>query len=380
MRAVVAHLGALAVHEVDEPVPGPGQVLLDVARCGICGSDLHALAHADEQADALAEVGYGGAMRSDQRVVLGHEFVGTVAAYGSKTRRTVPLGAPVVALPLRRTAAGFDAIGISAAAPGGYAERVVVEESLALPVPAGLDLAEAALTEPLAIGWHAVRKSELGRRDVAVVVGCGPVGLAIIAVLKARGVRTVVAVDPAAVRRDIARRCGADEVLDPADGSPYQGRGFLPTVPAAVELGVTTLERLQKLPVPWHGVWRTLDRLGVRPKRPVVFECVGVPGMIDAIVTAAPLYSRVVVVGVCMTADTFRPVIAINKELDLRFAVGYTPLEFRDTLHSLARGRLQVAPMLTGTVSLDQVAATFEALARPSDQAKVLIDPARSGS
>ena len=91
---------------------------------------------------------------------------------------------------------------------------------------------------------------------------------------------------------------------------------------------------------PWHHVWRTAERLGARPKAPVIFECVGVPGIIDEIISSAPLFSRVVVVGVCMTPDTIRPAMAINKEIDLRFVVAYTPLEFRDTLHMLADGKV----------------------------------------
>ena len=88
------------------------------------------------------------------------------------------------------------------------------------------------------------------------------------------------------------------------------------------------------------------------PKHPVVFECVGVPGVIDGIITGAPLFSRVVVVGVCMGADRFRPSMAINKEIDLRFVLGYTPMEFRDTLHMLADGKVDVTPLITGTVGL----------------------------
>ena len=104
-------------------------------RCGICGSDLHARHHADEQADVLAEAGYDGFMRSDQRVVFGHEFSGTVAGYGPKTRRKIATGTLVVALPLRRRGTEMHAIGLSAAAPGAYAEQVVVEESLMFAVP-----------------------------------------------------------------------------------------------------------------------------------------------------------------------------------------------------------------------------------------------------
>jgi threonine dehydrogenase-like Zn-dependent dehydrogenase len=106
-----------------------------------------------------------------------------------------------------------------------------------------------------------------------------------------------------------------------------------------------------------------------------VFECVGAPGVIESIVDGAPLFSRVVVVGVCVGADQFTPAMAINKEIELRFVLGYTPLEFRDTLHMLADGKLDPRPLVTGTVGLDGVAAAFTALGDPEAQAKVLIDP-----
>ncbi|MFJ2397331.1 hypothetical protein ACIOTI_31825 [Streptomyces sp. NPDC087843] len=147
-------------------------------------------------------------------------------------------------------------------------------------------------------------------------------------------------------------------------------------MPDQYNAGLDALESLNRLPIPWWSAWRALDRVGaIRPKRPVVFECVGTPGMIDGILAAAPLYSRVVVVGVCMGLDTMRPSPAVNKELDLRFAVGYTPLEFRDTLHALADGTLDASPLVTGRVGLDGVAPAFTAHANPDVHAKILIDP-----
>jgi threonine dehydrogenase-like Zn-dependent dehydrogenase len=112
----------------------------------------------------------------------------------------------------------------------------------------------------------------------------------------------------------------------------------------------------------------------------VIFECVGVPGILDGIIAGAPLYSRVVVAGVCAEPDTIRPVMAINKEIDLRFVVGYTPLEFSDTLHLLAEGKVRAAPIVTGTVGLPGVEAAFDALANPGKHAKIIIEPASSAS
>jgi len=378
MKAVACENATLAVVDLPEPEPGKGQVLLDVRRCGICGSDLHARHHADQQADVLAEAGYDGFMRSDQRVVFGHEFCGEVADYGPRCRRKVPSGTPVVALPLVRRGHEVHAVGLSAAAPGAYAERVVVEESLTFALPNGLPPDLGALTEPMAIGRHAVRRAEIKKGDVAIVIGCGPVGLAVICMLKAQGVATVVASDLSRGRRELATACGADVVVDPNHESPYEAagdRGHLKTIPDLAELGIGTMEKLTRLPVPWHHVMRVAERLGARPKHPVIFECVGVPGIIDGIIGSAPLFSRVVVVGVCMAPDTIRPAMAINKEIDLRFVVGYTPLEFRDTLHMLAEGRVDVAPLVTGTVGLPGVASAFDALGSAESHAKILIDP-----
>lgn len=376
MRAVICRHAELSVADRPAPDPGPGQVRLEVVRCGICGSDLHARHGVDEWATLSEDVGYHRFARSDQEIVFGHEFSGTVAEYGTKTRRKVPTGAPVVALPLLRTSGGIDPTGLSVHAPGAYAEQVLVSESMMLPVPNGLPADVAALTEPMAVAWHAVRRGDVGKRQVAVVIGCGPIGLGVILCLKARGVRTVVASDYSPGRRALALACGADVVVDPAQASPYAGEhGHLTDAPAAFELAVSTREKLGRLPFGWWHAWRIGEALGAGPKHPVVFECVGVPGVIETIVRRAPLFSRVVVVGVCVGEDRFTPAMAINKEIDLRFVIGYTPLEFRDALHLLAEGKIDPRPMITGTVGLGGVDAAFAALGDPENHAKILIDP-----
>ena len=271
--------------------------------------------------------------------------------------------------------------GLSPLAPGGYAERVLVEASLTFPVPNGLSVDMAALTEPMAVGLHAVRRSEITKRDTAVVVGCGPVGLAVICQLKALGVGKIVASDFSPARRDLARRCGADVVVDPAVDSPFEkahGKGMITEAVALYDTALTTMRQLRRIPG-WAGVYRAADAAGAAsPKRPVIFECVGVPGMIDAMMDSAPLNARVIVVGVCMGADQIRPTMAIAKELDVRFVFGYTPLEFYDTLHMLADGKLDAWALSTGKVGLKGVAGAFEALGDPEKHAKVLIDPRSS--
>jgi threonine dehydrogenase-like Zn-dependent dehydrogenase len=309
---------------------------------------------------------------------MGHEFSGVVAERGATTPKGLKVGTRVVSFPMVRAHGGVQLTGLSPLAPGGYAEQVVVEAAMTFPVPNGLPLDIAALTEPMAVALHAVRRSEIKRRDTAVIVGCGPVGLAIICQLKALGVEKIVASDLSAARRALASRCGADIVVDPRVDSPYDratSKGMVTDFAGLAELGVGSMEKLRKLPG-WEHLYRAADALGAAgPKRPVIFECVGVPGMIDAVVSAAPLNSRVIVVGVCMNPDEIRPAMAVGKEIDMRFVFGYTPLEFRDSLHMLADGKLDAAPLITGRVGLNGVAAAFEALRDPETHAKILIDP-----
>lgn len=382
MRAVVCQDQQLEVREVPDPEPARGQVLLRVLRTGICGSDLHARVHADAAADIAREVGYDHLMRASTPQVMGHEFVGEVLSYGPGTRRRWAAGTRVVALPLLRQPDGLHMTGLSPHAPGGYAEFLTVSEAVTFEVPDDVPTEHAALTEPLAVAWHAVRKGTVRRRDVAVVVGCGPIGLAVVMMLKAAGVRTVVASDFSPGRRELARQCGADVVVDPAVESPWDrfhdDRRYLMTAEDFMGLGMTTMERLRSLPrLPWPRAFQAAERLGLVPRGPVVFECVGVPGILEQVITAAPLMSRVVVVGVCMEPDTFRPAMAVNKEVELRFAFCYDPAEFHAVLQMMAKGRIDPSPLVTGTVGLDGVADAFDRLADPEQHAKILIDPAR---
>ena len=247
-----------------------------------------------------------------------------------------------------------------------------------MPVPNGLAPEVAALTEPLTVAWHAVQLGRVDRKSVSTVIGCGPVGLGVILMLKAKGVETIVASDYSPGRRALAKACGADIVVDPAEVSPFtavKGKGQIRDIPAAFNLAVGALEKLQTLPIGWWHSWRLIEKMGLGPKPPVIFECVGAPGMIQNVIENAPLFSRVVVVGQCVNADQFMPAIALRKELDLQFVGAYTPLEFRDTLHMLADGKVDPRPLITGTVGLAGVDAAFNALRDPEVHAKILIDP-----
>ncbi|WP_440713067.1 zinc-binding dehydrogenase [Gordonia sp. FQ] len=381
MKATVCRRGEFEVVDLPMPEPGRRQVLLKVLRAGICGSDLHARIHCDEVAALTGEVGYDHFMRSDERVVMGHEFVGEVVSYGRGCRRRWKAGTRVVSLPIRRDGDEVQMTGLSARAAGAFAEYVLVEEDVTMPVPDRLDTDLAALTEPLSVGRHAVARSGIGRGDVAVVVGCGPIGLAVILMLKAQGVKTVVASDLSPARRALAGSCGADVVVDPArselaDRIPERAMHFR-RGPELLDFALDAMHKLRTVPgLPWWRLMGLGERLGQVPKGPVVFECVGLPGMLDRLSAEMPYRSRIVVVGVCMEPDTVRPALLSNKEIDLRFVFAYDPDEFRDTLHLMADGRIDARPLLTGTVGLDGVDAAFAALGDPETHAKILIDPA----
>ncbi len=225
-------------------------------------------------------------------------------------------------------------------------------------MPNGLSAAVASLTEPIAVGWHAVENARLSSEDVPLVVGCGPVGLAVIAGLVLKHVHPIIAADYSPARRALALKMGADIVIDPAETSPYE------------------TWRQQATPAGYDGS-RYAQMFGLGPKlRPgVIFECVGVPGVIQQIIEGAPASARIVVVGVCMETDRLEPFFGISKQLNLQFVLGYTAQEFADSLHHLAEGKIDVMPMITGVVGLDRVSAAFAELANPERHAKILVDP-----
>lgn len=383
MKAVVCRNTELLLEDVPEPLPHDGHALIGVLRCGICNADLHMRHHCNELKAVSDRVGYPLRSRADRPFIFGHEICGEVLDYGPGCRRKIKPGTQVVAPPVVHWGKEIDLAGFSARSNGGYAERMLLDERALIPVPNGLSPDLAALTEPMAVAWHAVRRSGVEQRDVAVVVGCGSVGLALICLLKARGVSTVVASDISAVRRSFATACGADIVVDPTVQSPFARReeaDFVETYADLLGRAASTRETLGKLPLPWWVSWRMAEVLGARPTHPIVFECVGKPGVLQSIIDGAPLFSRIVIIGMCRQPDRIEPAVALQKEVELRFVFGHTPLEYRDALRMIADGIVACEPMLTGVVGLSGVSAAFDELSTSENHAKVLIDPSSSAS
>lgn len=341
MRAAIARRGQLVVEDVAEPEPAEGDALVTVRACGICGSDLHTLHHAHSMLALSDMTSAGGAFDPDGDFVMGHEFAAEVLELGPGTDGVpVEPGDLVVSMPMAFTAHGLELLGFSNDYPGGFGERMLLTAGMCLPVPNGLDARTASLTEPMAVAVHAVNKTQLDPGDGALVLGAGPIGLALIAVLKGRGVAPIVASDYSPRRRALATAMGAEAVVDPATEPAMDG-------------------------------WRRAAGTAT----PVVFEAIGVPGVLDEICRAAPPRTRITIVGVCMEDDTFLPLVPVAKELRFQFVIYYDGAEFADTLRMLAEGEIDASPMVTGVVGLDGVPGAFAALGHPEGHAKVIVEP-----
>jgi threonine dehydrogenase-like Zn-dependent dehydrogenase len=360
MRAAIMRNRNLVVDEIREPEPGPGQVLVKTLACGICGSDLHMLKFADRMVELGKRTGQPSTMDLSRDIVMGHEFCAEILDHGPNTSANLKAGTRVCSMPIAFGPAGVRAVGYSNDVPGGYAEQMVLNEMLLLEVPNGLSSQHAALTEPMAVGYHAVEKANLGDTDVPIVIGCGPVGLAVIAALKLKGVGPIIAADFSPARRAFAETLGADEIIDPSQGSPYD-RWEQIAIPEGLDLQ--------------NPMVMMMAASQIRPG--VIFECVGVPGVIQQILEGAPRNARVVVAGVCMEHDQIEPIFGINKELNVQFVLGYSPEEFAATLGHIAEGRIDVSPLVTGRIGVDGVADAFEQLGSPEHHAKILVEPWR---
>ena len=354
MRAVIRRDGRLVVDEMAAPTPGPGQLLARSLVCGICGSDLHLLDHYDHMIDLTTRLGAFSNLRKGADTVFGHEFCCEVV----ESAGAFKAGDVVVSLPVLLTATGGDSIGLSSNINGAFAEHLLISEAMTLPVPNGLSPEHAALTEPLAVGEHAVAMGDPGPEHVFMVIGCGPVGLAVIASLKARGLGPVIAADYSPERRAAAERMGADKIVDPATISPHASWAEF-GVPATRAEGLIA------------------QAMGKQVKRPLVFECVGMPGMIQSLAEAAPPGTRIVVAGVCMESDRIEPLVYITKEIELRFVLGYSRDEFAKSLDNLAEGRTRYNEIITGVVGLDETPDAFVKLQTDKSQIKILVAPGR---
>lgn len=358
MRAAVRRGKQMIITDVPDVRPEPGQVVARTLACGICGSDLHAVHHLEHGVEIGRRSGAPDTIDPAQDLVLGHEFCAEILDHGPGTDKRLKPGTRVVSTPFAFGPQGPELIGFSTRYSGALAERVALTEALLLPVPNGLPSEIAALTEPLSVGTHAVAVANPGSHSVAMVIGCGPIGLAVIVALKRRGIGPIIAADFSPARRALAEKLGADIVVDPATASAHDHWEALDVPATLASFGQAQLQ-------------------GRSVRDAIVFECVGVPGMLQNLLENAPPLSHIVVVGACMEDDRIVPVIGINKQMRFSFVWAYSPDEFAETLHALGEGLIDGSAFLTDRVSLADTVAAFDRLASPGDQVKIVVEPWR---
>ena len=341
MKAAYIQNGAVHVGSFDDPVPGTGQALVRTHQCGLCASEAHFL-HAGQHVIDLSKQ-FGGAyagLEMGRPFIPGHEFVGEVVDYGPGSKRTVKAGRRVTSIPIMRVGGAHAVVGFSHECPGGFGEYMLLDEDMMIEVPAGLDDALAAMTEPLAVGLEHARRGRPVAEDVALVLGCGAIGMGVIAGLKLMGIGPIIAADFHESRRATALRMGADIVIDPREISPYA-------------------------PIPSLGNRRVN----------LVYECVGMPGLMQQIISAVAFEARIVMGGYCMEPEQFYVFAAQNKRLTVHFAAGEEQQDMELALRSIAEGRIDVQSWLGPPIGLGGVGAAIAALSGPLAPVRTLVDP-----
>jgi len=347
MKTVTMRNNRVSVEEVAVPQPGSGQVLVKSLACGICGSDLHITRHAQEIFDFYGELGLvdASAAGDNLQISLGHEFCAEIVGYGPDTTQALPVGARVTSIPFLAAEQGQAGIGTTPGIYGAYSQYFILDESCLLAVPEGLEDAAVTMTEPLAVGLHAVNHGAVQPHEAALVVGCGTIGLACIAALKRQGVNTIIASDPLAVSRAKASQFGATHTVNPLEEDEIQ--------------------RVQEL---------------ANGARVVILECVGIPFMIPDLIKRAPSQARIVFTGVHTAEVKISPAYAMVKELNIKYSYYYTPAEYAECLQVLALGEVDWRVLLTGKVGIDGVPGAFNELMKPNSHIKVVVEPWREGA
>lgn len=353
MRAAQFFEGRFTVADVaDPPALGPGQIRIAVAACGICGSDLSMSKDACRFADVAVAAGYPlAAFDAARPVVLGHEYAGVVTEIASGVD-DFAVGDRVAGIGLATdTATGIPTIiGYSNSYHGAFGEQIVVDAYWVRKVPDGLSLDHATLAEPLHVGEMHVQQSGLGPGDSALVIGCGTIGLGAIVAAKAHGAKVVIAAEPAAARRELAARMGADVVVDPTEQDPIDAWNSL------VAEGNTLVG---------DSGQGTL----------IAYECSGRPGVLNDLMYRLPFNSRIQVLAAGFAEETIVPVVPQFRRIAVNFGHGPYRDAYDITLRRLAAGEIDAEAIITGRVGLDGVAGAFAALREPQGHVKIIVRP-----
>lgn len=351
MRAAVLQGKNLTIRTLPDPSPAAGQLLVRPLFTGICGSDLSLR----KQLTALAENLPAEAMEQLPEIIPGHEFSAVIVGIAPETETRLKAGDIIAGLPFTHDHNGPQTIGISPGHGGGLAELTCIDAVRSFRIPESVPSDLAALTEPLAVGLHAANLANRNRGP-NVVIGCGPVGLALVLALSLQRRGPILAADFSAERRNAAALLGADIIVDPTNGSPFQHWD---------DLGLTPYPMSPLLEREFRGL----------PPGANIFECTGAPGVIDSVVKSAPPHSHIIVAGVCPHEEKLTPLDAIIRELTLEFSFAYRPEEFAAALAMIGAHPEMVARLITSRQPLANTEAAFDSLAKSPSEIKILIDP-----
>lgn len=321
----------LQIDEVADPRPAADQLLIRVARCGICGSDLHMT-----QEPALG---------ARPGTVLGHEFAGEVVELGPAAQG-FKVGDRVAVAPVRGCG---QCVSCRSGEPawcesmllqgGGYAQLAVAADRQCLKLPGLASVEDGALVEPLAVALRGVALSGLAAGDRVLVLGAGPIGLAVAFWARRLGATRVGVVDITPLQADRALKVGATHFVQ-------GGEDHVARVNAA---------------------------LGGMPE--IVFECVGKPGILAQALEHVRPRGSIVLLGLCTTEDSFVPFRAVSKEVKFITSAFYSMREYAKSLDALDGGHAEARDLITDTVPLSALPGVFESLRQRTSQCKVLVRP-----
>ena len=340
MRAgVIRGKGMFELADVADPIPDQGEAVVDIRRCGICGSDVHAYVEGWPYSPGIC----------------GHEWVGVVTATGpgvtvvSEGDRVAAGMAPGcgsceecrASLPEYCRVAQSTYMGKRAPRNGAFARAMALDANRLCQVPAALSDDAAAVMEPASVALHGVRRSLLRVGDVATVVGCGPIGLLTLQCARIAGAGHVIAVEPDATRRERALALGADAALAPGP------------------------ELRQHLDEVTRGL-----------RADIAFDCAGVPQTLQQSVDMVRKGGSVTMIGVAGGEATVVPMRWLAKEVTVNTSMVFTLDEMATVGRLTADGRLNLAGLVDGTITLDDLGQTIDDLAnRRIDAVKLLVDP-----
>lgn len=334
MKAAIypGHGKSVFIADMPDPEPGPDDVVIKVAHCGVCGTDLSMTK--GEMWD------YGAGSQ------LGHEYAGEIIALG-KNVEGFKLGEKITAVPSlacgQCEACRHGNPVLCRNKPGtamvGFADYARLPANAAIKLPAALSLADGALVEPLAVSLYGVRNSAIQPGDRVLVLGGGTVALYAIYWARRLGAGRIVAMSRSARRKDLSLQMGADAFLSYGENETGE----------------------------------VIEALGGAPD--IVYECVGSEGMLGKALRHVAAFGKIISLGFCTHADPVMPAMAAYKCVTMQFLVGYTKRDFLYIAAQMDKGHTDPKAIITGEAPLAELPAIFETLRGPNNETKVHIYP-----